>query len=348
MQPQHFAREQDGILIAAASAPGANIARRMSSAFEIVDSTWDGYPAVELCAPDGSLSATFATQLGMVGCSLEHEGDELLAQRRGLATYEASGATMGIPLLYPWANRLGAFAYDVRGRHVTLDRDSPLVRLDGNGLPIHGLLAASPHWRVTGRDADESGARLSAALDFGAHPELLEGFPFPHRITMTVTLRTRALRIETAVEPTAEVAVPISFGYHPYLRLPGVARADWEIELPVRRRLLTDDRQIPTGATEPVEMPAAPGPAPLGEAAFDDGYCELAHPPLFAVSGGGRRIELVFLDGYDYAQVYSPAGEELICFEPMTAATNALVAGGPGLRFAEPGSRFSAAFEIRL
>jgi len=107
---------------------------------------------------------------------------------------------------------------------------------------------------------------------------------------------------------------------------------------------VTDERGIPTGETEPVEI----APGPLGERTFDDGYCELTEPRTFVLEGGGRRIELEFLEGYDFAQVYAPPGEQFICFEPMTAATNALVAGGPGLRVLEPGETYRAAFEIRV
>jgi aldose 1-epimerase len=66
------------------------------------------------------------------------------------------------------------------------------------------------------------------------------------------------------------------------------------------------------------------------------------------LEGGGRRIALSFDEGYDYAQVYAPAGQDLICFEPMTAATNALVAGGPGLTILEPGEAKRAAFSIAV
>ena len=47
----------------------------------------------------------------MIGISLTDSGTELLGQRRGLDAYVANGKTMGIPLLYPWANRLGANSY---------------------------------------------------------------------------------------------------------------------------------------------------------------------------------------------------------------------------------------------
>jgi 3,4-dihydroxy-2-butanone 4-phosphate synthase len=59
----------------------------------------DGVATATLAA--GELEATFATGAGMVCCSLRHRAAELLGQRRGLATYAATGSTMGIPFLHP-------------------------------------------------------------------------------------------------------------------------------------------------------------------------------------------------------------------------------------------------------
>jgi hypothetical protein len=38
-------------------------------------------------------------------------------------------------------------------------------------------------------------------------------------------------------------------------------------------------------------------------------------------------VEVRFEQGYPVAQVYAPAEGDFICFEPMTAPTNALVTG---------------------
>jgi galactose mutarotase-like enzyme len=46
--------------------------------------------------------------------------------------------------------------------------------------------------------------------------------------------------------------------------------------------------------------------------------------------------------------VFAPEGQDLICFEPMTAATNALVAGGPGLDILQPGEQKQASFSIAV
>jgi aldose 1-epimerase len=70
---------------------------------------------VTLSDPSSSVEAQFVPEAGMIGISLTDSGVELLGQRRGLDAYVANGKTMGIPLLYPWANRLGANTYEAEG-----------------------------------------------------------------------------------------------------------------------------------------------------------------------------------------------------------------------------------------
>jgi aldose 1-epimerase len=271
--------------------------------------------------------AEWEPSVGMVGRSWVVDGVELLGQRGGLDKYRRTGSTFGVPLLYPWANRLDR------------DIDSPLVRRDPNGLPIHGVLAASPYWQVLQHDAE----RVHARLDFGAHPEYLEVFPCPHVLEVDVHIEPRAQTIATRVRPTADVAVPLAFGWHPYLQLPGVPRQEWDLTLPLHEHLVLDDRKLPTGQVQPVEYP---DPLRLDDRDFDDGYAGVADGTTFAVAGGGRRVEVEFVRGYPYAQVFAPPGEEVVCFEPMAAPTNALETG-QGLREVAPGDSFEAVFTLR-
>ena len=166
---------------------------------------FDGYDAVALEA--GELSATFVPGCGMVGVSLCHRGEELLDRQGGLSAYRGRGAVMGIPLLHPWANRLAGHGYPLAGREVRLPDGPPLIHCEEHGLPIHGLLGASPYWR-TRKLGD--GARVRATLDFGAHRELLAAFPFPHEIVVEVELDPGALRIATTLRVTGGAPVPIS------------------------------------------------------------------------------------------------------------------------------------------
>ena len=324
---------------------------------EVVHEQRLGRDCTVLVSHEHDLRAGFAPSVGMVGYSLTHRGGELLGQRGGLAAYRERGSSFGIPLLHPWANRLSARSYSLQGRRAELDPELAPVHFDPNGLPIHGVLAASPHWSELGHKAGDDRAVVAARLDYGAHEELLAAFPFPHELEVAAELAGATLSVNTTLSATGDVSVPVSFGWHPYLALPGV-------ELPVRTRALLDERGIPTGRTEPVDIPGAA----LGERAYDDLFTELGERPVFALEGGGRRVELEFGEGYELAQVYAPAGESpltatggrpghqdasrvpaehYICFEPMTAPTDALVSG-TGLRFVSPGASFSARFRIRV
>jgi len=306
------------------------------------DATLEGFPTICLRAEGQELAAEFAPTAGMVGCSLRHRGEELLGRRKGLKAYAETGSTMGIPFLHPWANRLDDFAYRIEGRSFPFDSKSARLHADPNGLPIHGLLGAHPGWEVIERTANREEARVVTRFDFAANAELMSLFPFAHELRQEIRLRGTELTIRTALRATGRDRVPVSFGYHPYFTLPGVARADFVLGLPLRRRMALDERFIPTGETEAVRFDTAP----LGDRQFDDLFCELAEPPVFTLSGGGRRISVSFDENYPVAVVFAPPGQSFVCFEPMTAPTNALRSGWPGLRLVDPGEEYSATFTI--
>jgi len=309
----------------------------------------DGRPNVTLTDAGATLEATYLPGLGMVGCSLLHEDEQILELRRGPSAYAHSGSSFGIPLLHPWANRLAGFEYEAGGRRVHINPDSPRVHRDpGSGLPIHGLLTAHPGWEVLETTVQGPAARLRARFDFAAHDDLLAAFPFPHQLEYLATLEGSRLGIRLTVIPTADVPVPIAFGLHPYLRLPHTDRRRWVLELPVRRRLVLDERGLPTGAHEAVDPDTLSGP--LGDRTFDDCFDRLERPAdggpvVFSLQDDRRRVSVELVEGYEAAQVFSPSQADFICLEPMTAPVNAL-ADGAGLRFAAPDHSFSAEMAI--
>lgn len=294
---------------------------------------------------ESALAATFVPGAGMLCSSLRHRGEELLAQNAGVAAYAHEGKTMGVPLLYPWANRLASFDYSAAGRSVRVPRDLARVRVDQNGLPIHGVLAGLMTWKLTSaEDSDRTPDALSARLSWSdARPELFDVFPFRHELRYEAALRGDRLEIEVTVDACGEDPVPLSFGFHPYLSPPGAPRERLLVELPAMRALALDARQIPIAPGQAL----APQRFELDERQFDDGFEQLPEPAHFSVTGAGRRIELTFGEGYPYAQVYAPRAGQFICFEPMTAPANAL-RSGDGLRVLAPGERFTAGFSIAV
>jgi aldose 1-epimerase len=287
-----------------------------------------------------SLQATFVPGAGMVGSSLRHRDEELLVQRGGLDAWRGTGKSFGLPLLHPWANRLRDWRYAAAGRAVEIQRDRGTVRSDPNGLPIHGALAAAEDWEVMDCGADADAAWLTAELDYGRRDDRLAVFPFPHRLGLEVRVHDDAVDVTTALTATGETDVPVAFGWHPWLRLPGVPRAEWRLGLPAREEWALDPRGLPTG--ERTHCPAED--APLADRVLDDHYA-VAEDARFSVAGGDREIAVEWRGGYRFAQAFAPAELDVVCLEPMMAPIAALSTGDE-LPLLAPGATVSAVFRI--
>ena len=294
------------------------------------------FEAVTLTDPSSSLTATVVPMAGMIVTSLRDGEHEFLGQRRGLDAYITAGKTMGVPILYPWANRLSASNYGINGAVVTLTPGTGGVRTDENDVPIHGVLTGYPGWLVS----DRSDNSLTAVLDYGGRPRLLASFPFPHVLTQRMTIEDRTLTVETTVTPTTAASVPMCFGYHPYVQLPGIPRSEWTLTTPAMRHRPVDDRGLPTGAHDDWEAASRV----LGPTVYDDGFDHVPEGSVFSIAGGDRRVEIAFLEGYPATQLFAPPNDDVIAIEPMAAPTDALRQGN--YRFAVAGKPETTRFSI--
>jgi galactose mutarotase-like enzyme len=297
------------------------------------------YETLTMTSAGRRTEASFVPVLNMVCCSLQHDGIERLELRRGLQMYAEAGKTMGIPLLYPWANRLDRFGYEAAGKVVDLSEDDARIPRDSQGLPIHGVLPSLLNWEVTD---DRDPASIDARLVWSS-PELLELFPYPHEVRLAIAVADGALTIATEVHANHGEPVPVSFGYHPYLRIPDAPRETWQVELGASRRLVLDERSIPTGEREPVSERRIV----LAQSSWDDAFDGLAQPAQFGVAADDTKMTVTFRAGYDFAQVFAPSGQEFICFEPMTATAAALNTGD-GLRIVAPGAQHRSEFTVAV
>jgi galactose mutarotase-like enzyme len=303
--------------------------------------THQGERGIRLAA--GDLQAIVIPAAGMVVASLRAHGDELLGRADKLAAWIKGGHTMGIPLLHPWANRLAGTRYEIGGEPIEIDPESPLLHRDENGLPIHGLLGPCRAWKTVAREANGTRARLDAALDAEDVDGLLEAFPFPHRLELGIELRPDVLTISTTLLATGAVAVPVAFGWHPYLQLPPAPRREWDLELPAMEALELDALQLPTGGQHLFEGIQGP----LRRKTFDDGFGGVEPRAELSVRADQHGVTVSFDEGYSYAQVYAPSNQDVVALEPMTAPTNALVSGR-GLAFAQPGTSYRAVFSLHV
>jgi aldose 1-epimerase len=293
---------------------------------------------VRITSPGGETEAEFVPGAGLVCSSLRHRGVELLDPGQGVEAYARRGKTMGIPLLYPWANRLSRPGYAAAGASVQLPAAQGRYPTDPAGLPIHGALPGDMAWEA---QADGEG-RLRAALEWDA-PGLRELFPFTHRLECEATVTERGLTLATTVHADGNERVPVAFGYHPYLTLAGSERAGWQVDLGATQRLSLDGHMIPTGERTPLIH----RDFLLADESWDDALAGLETPAQFLVSDGERALSVSFEAGYEWAQVYAPPAHDYICFEPMTAPTDALNSG-EGLTVIDPGESYRASFTIAV
>ena len=261
-------------------------------------------------------------------------------------------ALCGVPFLAPWANRLDQDAYWANGKKYVLNPELGNLRRDANQLAIHGLLVFSSAWQVTALEADAQSARVTSRIEFWKHPELMAQFPFAHTIEMTYRLREGALEVETVLRNHSLAPMPVAVGYHPYFVVPDAPRDEWKAHLAARERLVLSDKLVPTGEKRPVTFA---DPQPLAGTQLDDVFTDLVRENGKSDVLGGRpeaAISVVYGPKYTVAVAYAPKapGRDFICFEPMTAPTNAFNLAHEGkydeLQSIAPGGEWRESFWI--
>lgn len=302
----------------------------MSSGFEECD--FQGEPGIKLIA--GETEATFLPRVGMTGVSLRHRGNEYLDVPGGVEGLRGR-STAGLPLLAPWANRLSSWEYTVAGTKVDL-RGSSLPRHDDHGLPIHGLLLGSKEWTIVGQHTRRGRAVVDASIDVDT-PE----FPFPHSLSLTFAVGGDHLDVTTTLTPTGHQDVPVSFGWHPYLRLARSSRSDWLLTLPARDHIALDEFGIPGGKATYEKAEASP----IANRTFDDLY-KVRRGRHLSIEADDLALDMHCGPGYEYFQVWVPSGRRFLALEPMVAPTNALIDGTAPM--VSRGDAYSALFRVHL
>ncbi len=269
-----------------------------------------------------------------------------------VAEYKKKPTFLGNPFLAPWANRLDREGYWANGKAYALNGALGNYRFDPNHHPIHGLLSYSNAWEVSGMGADDQGAWVTSRLEFWRYPQLMAQFPFAHTIEMTYRLNGDGLEVRTEIENFSTEPMPLAIGYHPYFRLGDTHRDTWKVHIAARDHVILSSALIPTGESKPVEFT---NPVALAGTQLDDVFTNLIREPdgraKFWVESGTQSITVIYGPKYKVAVIYAPPGKDFICFEPMTAITNAFNLAHDGkyteLDSIAPRTKWSESFWIK-
>ena len=305
------------VLVLPIMSPAANYSAKKAVA--------DGIEIVELTDRAQATEVSIVPSVGNIAYAMTVHGQNILwSPFRSVAEMKAKPALCGVPFLAPWANRLDQDAFYANSKKYALNAGLGNIRRDQNQKPIHGLLLFSPHWQVTKLEGDEHSAHVTSRLEFWRYPDLMAQFPFAHSIEMTYKLAGGVLEVETAVENQSGDPMPVGIGFHPYFQVPGTPRDQCQVHVAAREHLELSPLLIPTGARTPVTLP---DPVSLATTQLDDVFSKLARGKderaEFWVEGAGRRISVIYGPKYTVAVIYAPPGKEFICFEPMSAITDA-------------------------
>jgi aldose 1-epimerase len=310
----------------------------------------EGVEAVLLADAAHKTEVTVLPSVGNIAYRMMVNGKNALwVPYQTLAEMKAKPVHAGVPFLAPWANRLDQDSYYANGKKYLLNPDLANFRRDGHQKPIHGLLTFSPLWRVIELRADHRGAWVTSRLEFWKNPDLIAQFPFAHTIEMTYRLVDGALEVETSLLNHSTEPMPVAIGYHPYFQVHDAPRDEWTVHLAAREKLSLSSDLIPTGERTPVQYP---DPLPLKGVTLDDVFTSLTASAQFSVQGRNEKVTVRYGPKYTVAVVYAPPGKSFICFEPMSAITNAFNLAHAGtykdLQSVPPGGQWRESFWISI
>jgi aldose 1-epimerase len=295
-----------------------------------------------------AMEVSICPSVGNIAYDMTVNGKQiLLPPYAALAEWKAKPGQSGIPFLAPWANRLDQDAYWANGHKYLLNPGAATLRRDQNGHPIHGLLLFAD-WQIVNLHADRQAAEATSRLEFWKNPGWMAQFPFAHTIEMTYRLAAGVLEVRTSIENHSLEPMPLVIGFHPWYQIPEIPRDEWTIHVPVREHYMLSGAFIPTGETKPADLP---DPTPLSGRQFDDVYGGVKEADEFWVEAMGRRISVRFGPKFPIAVVYAPQTKNVVCFEPMTAITNAFNLAHEGvyrgLPSIAPGASWAESFWVR-
>lgn len=233
------------------------------------------------------------------------------------------------PLL-PWSNRIAHGGFDWDGDRIVL-----AANRGDDPYPIHGSGWQRP-WRVLSHNANE--ARL--VLDeYSANA-------YAYQATLHYLLLEDTLEVTLQVTNTGARALPFGLGLHPFFPRHGEATLhapaaqvwlnDGHSPLPVKRA------DVPPAWNFNHAMPLPDG--------LNHGFEAWKGDAEIAWSRYGLRLQVK--TDVDAFVLYTPAGEDFFCFEPVDHAINAVhLPGGAlahGMSLLAPQSSLARRFAFRV
>ena len=202
----------------------------------------------EASGASAAISPSYGFNLFDLRLPARGEPRRVIVARDDFAAHPDKPGRNGIPILFPFPNRIRDGRYSFEGKDYTL-----LIE-PGKEHAMHGFAIAAP-WDLVDQGTTDDGAYLVGRFQISRHaPDRLDSWPADGVLTVRYDLGGRRLGMTITVANPSDRNLPFGFGIHPYFRLPFVAGN------PERGRMILPaaemwvlEESLPTGARVPVE-----------------------------------------------------------------------------------------------
>ena len=278
-------------------------------------------------------------------------GDRIVDVLDSVPGFEEGGqraSSSGIPILFPFPNRIRA------GRFLWNGREYVLPGTDKWGNAIHGLCMDRP-WRVVRQSDDFVTGQFQLSVDA---PDRRALWPSDFVIEVDYELVRSRLRARFRISNPGNNPLPWGLGTHPYFKLPLCPRSridDCLVEVPARS-IWELENCLPTGRILPVnEANDLRDGEYVNLLKLDDVYTGLEYEGpqfdcLVVDEKAGLQVSLTSPPIFREIVAFTPPNRAAVCLEPYTCPTDAvnLMASGldVGWRFLGPGQEFHTWIDI--
>lgn len=313
---------------------------------------------VEISNSQGSL-AKIAVDLGFncfLFTAVTANGDsvDVLSATEGFETGGQPASRSGIPLLFPYPNRISGGHYSWNGRDYQLTPDG--VPFDKTGNAIHGFCIDRP-WRIVSQSQASVTAVFRTSVDA---PERLNLWPADAEIQVTYELSGACLRSIIKVHNPSEQPLPWGFGTHAYFRLP-LSSASFAEQCTIyapASRVWELDECLPSGKTRAVsDRPDLTLSPAFGGLKLDDVYTGVTaenSDVICRITDPAAKLMVEQRCSTDFREIvaFTPAWATAVCLEPYTCVTDAINLQqkgiDAGLQVLPPGETWSGRIEIEV
>ncbi len=285
------------------------------------------HETITISCPSTGTSASIVPSRGMncIEFSTVFGGDlvEVIDSEDGFLSGQGRPTRSGIPILFPYPNRIANGKYTWDGKDYTL----PIQ--PGRKHSMHGFAFDVP-WRVLEKTQTSLTAVFQLSVDA---PNDLQYWPADCMLTVTYEVSHHKLISKFVVTNPDTKPLPWALGTHAYFRVPLVDFSEPKnclIQLPVAKQY-AHENEIPTGESSKTELIDRLTEGEYFDTLKLDDLFSMTPPPsghLYETKIMDEKAGLEMVQRYSqdfpFQVMFTPEGRNCICMEPYTCLSNAI------------------------